>query len=236
MKMSKNKTIITLITLTLLLFLTIIFSIFEVSKHISNKTIYLIIGILVIGIIINAIYLYFKYININKLPKFIDSISDWSVFLAISFASILMIMNFVISTSIVDGESMMPTLEHNERLVVYYFNYVPKLNDMVIIDEGDRYLVKRVVALPGDKIEFIKNDENTYLLYVNNNEQPIKDGFNNNYLIYINSTIWQEQQYLLKEDEVFILGDNGSSSTSSSDSKQNGFYELNNVIGKVVWH
>lgn len=233
--MNKNKTIATLIGLIILLTTTIVFSVLNVSKKITKETILIIILILIVAIIINFIYLFIKYIKKIDVSKTIDKTADWLIFLTMTISFILMFMNFVMASSIVDGESMMPTLNDKSRLVVLYFNYEPKNDDIIIIRDNDKYLVKRVIALPGDKIEFIKNDDYSFFLYLNGSEIPVKDGFGNNYLIEINSSVWYQKEYILAENELFILGDNGSSSTSSSDSKQNGFYELHNVIGKVVW-
>jgi len=68
----------------------------------------------------------------------------------------LVINTFFISLVQVDGESMLPTLNHGERLVVRKIAYKPKAEDIVIIKSNvlEKYIVKRVIALPGQTIDF----------------------------------------------------------------------------------
>ena len=56
----------------------------------------------------------------------------------------------------VDGQSMEPTLYHNERLVVRKAFYTPKQKDIVILKSEaiQKYIVKRVIALPGQTVDF----------------------------------------------------------------------------------
>ena len=55
----------------------------------------------------------------------------------------------------VDGESMVPTLENGDKLVVWGAGYEPQRGDVVIVDSYTSYgrpLVKRVIAKGGDTI------------------------------------------------------------------------------------
>ena len=51
---------------------------------------------------------------------------------------------------VVDGESMRPTLEPGDRLVVV--RLPPRVGDLVALHHDDRVLVKRVAAIDGDAI------------------------------------------------------------------------------------
>ena len=51
---------------------------------------------------------------------------------------------------VVDGDSMRPTLEPGDRLVV--LRLPPRVGDLVALQREGRVLVKRVVALDGDQL------------------------------------------------------------------------------------
>src|SRR4051794_5579728 len=58
--------------------------------------------------------------------------------------------------ALVDGESMLPTLRNGDLMVVDKFAYrrtQPKRGDIIVADYEDGMIVKRIVGLPGEKIE-----------------------------------------------------------------------------------
>lgn len=87
---------------------------------------------------------------------------DWIKSFAIAIVIVLLVHTFVFNLSTVRGDSMRPTLEEGEWLFVNKFNYVigqPKHGDVVILKDPSRtidkkdFLVKRIVAVPGDTVE-----------------------------------------------------------------------------------
>ncbi len=81
---------------------------------------------------------------------------EWISSIAAAIVLALVVNTFIFSLVQVDGQSMVPTLDHGERLVVRKIAYEPKAKDIVIIKSGvlDKYIVKRAIALPGDEISF----------------------------------------------------------------------------------
>ena len=81
---------------------------------------------------------------------------EWVSSIAIAVVLALIINQFIFSLVQVDGQSMEPTLYHNERLVVRKAFYIPEQGDIVIIKSEaiQKYIVKRIVALPGQTVEF----------------------------------------------------------------------------------
>ena len=81
---------------------------------------------------------------------------EWVSSIAVAVVLALVVNTFLFSLVQVDGQSMVPTLNHGERLVVRKIAYEPKTRDVVIIKSGvlDKYIVKRVIALPGDEVSF----------------------------------------------------------------------------------
>lgn len=238
--MTKRKTITIFIALIILLIITNIFNGLKISQAITKQAIVSINVLLILGIITSIIYYTVKYINKANLNKGYDTLSDWVTFVSLAIASILFVTTYIISTSKVSGTSMYPTLEDKQFLLVYYFNYEAKREDLIIIKEddidGSLFLVKRVIALPGDKITFVRNGfESNYLIYLNDSNEPVIDGYNEPYTIDEKDIeyVWHRTlEVYLDNNQIFILGDN---SKNSKDSKQKGLYDLDNVIGKVVW-
>ncbi len=140
---------------------------------------------------------------------------------------IIYLTMFVFITVEVSGESMQSTLNNGDTLLVNKTD-VPDYGDIVIISKNsqlDYWVVKRVIGLGGDVIE-IKADGKVY----RNGEKLEED-----YLDDFQSThpIGGEhgyQKWVLKEDEIFYLGDNRLNST---DSRVSGPCKTSDVIGVV---
>ena len=111
--------------------------------------------------------------------NFFADMFDWmcSIFSAIlCFIIIFALFARVIT---VDGESMVPTLQDQQRLIVSDMFYTPQYDDIVILyadklanESSGGYgkpIVKRVIGLPGDKIriDFVKG-----VVYRNGEQLP----------------------------------------------------------------
>ena len=80
-------------------------------------------------------------------------IREWVVAIAIAVVMALLIRNFVFTLVKVQGSSMQPTLQENDRLYVNRFFYSPNKGDVVIFkpaSDPERPYVKRVIATEGD--------------------------------------------------------------------------------------
>jgi signal peptidase I len=90
----------------------------------------------------------------------------------------------------------------------------------------NQYFIKRIVGLPGEKIE-IRNGE----VYIYSSGK--KDGFKLDEKSYLSSSVKTngEMTAQLSDSEYFVLGDNRS---YSSDSRSWGPLPKDNVIGKVL--
>ncbi|OPL10235.1 MAG: hypothetical protein AVO34_11555 [Firmicutes bacterium ML8_F2] len=77
---------------------------------------------------------------------------SWIKTIALAVLIALFIRAFFMEVVVVDGESMHPTLEHGERLVVNKLaGSDPKRGDIVVFKHHANY-VKRVIALEGDAV------------------------------------------------------------------------------------
>jgi signal peptidase I len=181
----------------------------------------------------------------NSKKDGIKSILSTVAILVIAPLIALSLTAFVFQSYEVDGPSMQTTLQNHDRLIVYKLPrtiakitgrpYIPKRTDIIIFSRNDslefgsdkpRQLVKRVIALPGERIT-VKNS----VVTVYNNEHP--EGFEpdveNKYGKVITNTSG-DIDLTVPTDSIFVCGDNRP---NSLDSRAFGPVPLSDVVGKL---
>lgn len=150
------------------------------------------------------------------------SFLPWCLVGLIIILLVVILNTYVFFIADVSGESMEPTLFDNDKVLVNRYKSI-KRGSIVVIkpnDNENRLVIKRVIALEGDKVE-IKNGK----VYINDSLTPLEE----NYTKGITQALdWKT--YTLKENEVFYLGDNRS---NSLDSRKNGVCTTSQVVGVV---
>ena len=156
--------------------------------------------------------------------------------LALSIVFVLLLTNFVVKPIRVNGTSMYPSLKDKEvgfSNILSYKVFGVKRFDVVIVyvDELKEYLVKRVIGLPGEIVEF-KNDT----LYIDNNavgEPFLNEPYMNSVKGYFNGIFTNSfGPVVLGDDEVWLMGDNRP---YSSDSRRFGAFKLTKIISKDAY-
>mgnify|MGYP000900391674 FL=1 len=151
---------------------------------------------------------------------------SWIEVIAAAFIIALLIRGFIFEPISVNGESMVPTLQNGEDLIVLKYPYrfrTPKFGEIIVFKypSDPRYhYIKRVIGLPGDSIE-IKDGE----VYVNGKQ--LKEP-------YINEkTLMDFKLDKVPENTVFVMGDNRNWSRDSRFSDV-GPVPYKNIIGKAT--
>lgn len=152
--------------------------------------------------------------------------------IAIALALALLIRAFVAEPRYIPSDSMLPTLEVGDRLVVEKISYhfrSPATGEIVVFDppqqlqiQGyakDQAFIKRVIGTPGQTVQ-VQNGK-VYL-----NGTPLKE----NYIA--EPPAYSMEPVRVPEDQLFVMGDNRN---NSNDSHVWGFLPKHNVIGHACF-
>lgn len=166
-------------------------------------------------------------------------IRDWVVAIAVAVIVALLIRNFVFTLVKVQGQSMEPTLQSEDRLYVNRFLYTPEKNDIVIFvpeSDPDRPYIKRVIATEGDSVYI---DFETGDVYVNDEllDEPYikeKTRTTGSYIMNLiaSGQYSRENPIIIEQDKIFVMGDNRN---NSKDSRELGQIPLDEVLGGAVF-
>lgn len=156
---------------------------------------------------------------------------EWVQALVCSVLAVVVIFTFGVRLIGVNGHSMVPTLQHGDRLLVlnsmFYDDY--QYGDIVILTKEtflSAPIVKRVIAVGGQTVDI---DFESGSVYVDGKllNEP-----------YINELTFQEEgvefPVVVPEGSIFVMGDNRNHSDDSRNSRL-GTVDTRYVIGKAVF-
>ncbi|MCQ2488576.1 MAG: signal peptidase I [Clostridia bacterium] len=157
----------------------------------------------------------------SEIYDFLESVISAVIFVAI-------VLVFFVRVAVVDGESMIPTLQDTDKLIISDFSKDYEHGDVVVIHQEDGVtLVKRIIATGGDVVDI---DFERGVVSVNGTELDEPYTAEPTYLNYGDG---QEYPLTIPEGYLFCMGDNRN---HSLDSRSNliGLIDEQYIIGKMV--
>lgn len=134
---------------------------------------------------------------------------------------VILIKAFIVTPIVVNGPSMMDTLHDKDIMILDKLGIKIKeikRFDIVVIDAMDTKIIKRVIGLPGETIEYKDNK-----LYIDG--KLIEDS-------YGSQVTYDFDSVKIPNDMYFVLGDNR---TDSVDSRILGCISKKDILGKATF-
>lgn len=167
----------------------------------------------------------------SRVLKWNNSISELNSWIRTLTIAVLLglLLNLIIKPTLVSGQSMYPTLGDRDYLMInrlaYYWSE-PHYKDIIVFranipGEGERFLIKRIIATEGDIIKIKEGS-----VWVNGkklNEPYIHGAFTEG-----------DITVKVPKDCVFVMGDNRENSLDSRFSEV-GFVHEKDIVGKVMF-
>ena len=161
----------------------------------------------------------------TRLAQLKEELVAWIKTLVSAAVYAILIVTFGFQVARVEGQSMAPTLEDQDRLIVNKLVYRigdPRRGDIVMLYyplNPDKSFVKRVIAEEGDTVRIV--DGRVYV-----NDVPLHDDYVPQE--YRSHDEWGPQ--VIPEGYDFVMGDHRN---NSSDSRHWGMVPKKYIIGKV---
>ena len=163
---------------------------------------------------------------------------DWLVIAVCALAAAFLLRTFVIQQFAVDGQSMLGTLHSGDRVIVNKLSYDlhdPRHGDIVVLKDikntlKERDLIKRVIALPGEIIEY-----RDCQLFIDGTR--IVESYLDPVLVTADHCGDAQEPVEIAAGHVFVMGDNRAASLDSR-TDSIGQIPYDHLIGRafvVVW-
>lgn len=160
-------------------------------------------------------------------------ISIWHFLLVLLIAVViaLVVRVFFVEPTLVRGASMVPTLHDHDRLLISKVSEPKRFDVVVFRTDNDHSLVKRVIGLPGEKIEYKEDalyiDDKRYEEpYLETNKKALTDNGPLTNTFQLEDT--EMGRATVPEGHFFVMGDNRR---LSKDSRKIGAIPAENVVG-----
>lgn len=163
-----------------------------------------------------------------------STVRDFIIMIAIAVV-VFVGLRLTVQTYVVYGPSMQPNFYEHQRLlvskIVYNF-HEPDRGDVIIFRppyEGQDSFIKRVIGLPGERVEIRQGQ-----VYIYQPDGTVLE-LDEPYIPDEEQARWQFTGEVISEGEYFVLGDN----RNNSDDSRNGWtVPAEDIIGKAwisIW-
>lgn len=152
----------------------------------------------------------------------------------VALGAVFLIRTFLVQPFLVSGESMAPTFENGDYLLVDELSYylrTPERGEVIVFrypKQESTYFIKRIIGLPGERVVIQAGGVEVF-----NKNNPQGTMLDERYLPpNLATTVRPDGQsdFTLGSDEYLVLGDNRP---NSYDSREWGILKRKEVIGLV---
>ncbi|MBQ9545650.1 MAG: signal peptidase I [Clostridia bacterium] len=169
----------------------------------------------------------------KKNQKILGGCYEWLGSFVYALLFVVVLFTFILRLVRVQGESMWPTLNSEDYLVISNLAYEPKTGDIVVLQvpsyKSGHPLIKRVIATGGQKVHIDYENWTVTVdgvtlneTYLNRDSRPMSRLDN------------CPTDFVVKEGYVFVMGDNRNNSTDSRSSLI-GQIDERYLMGRVVF-
>lgn len=129
-------------------------------------------------------------------------------------AAMFLLNGFVIANAVIPTSSMAPAIEPEDRVIGFRFLRDYQRGDIIVFNDPDvegRYLIKRIIGMPGDRLAFLPEGDGTCSVSINGVklEEP-----------YLAESMLLDQEFAsltveIPADSYFCMGDNRNNSNDA---------------------
>ena len=165
----------------------------------------------------------------QKRDRMFKELYEWIESSVMAVIFVVLLFTFVARTSVVSGQSMIQTLQHNDMLIVSRLGFSAQPGDIVVATKpyyANEPIVKRIIATEGQSVDI---DFKKGVVYVNGEalEEPyVNTPTNRHYDMDFPLTV--------PDGFVFLMGDTRNGSLDSR-STEIGLVDKRYLLGKAYW-
>lgn len=173
-----------------------------------------------------------KPISTEEKSNFWKSFAENAKIIIIALIFAFLIRSFIAEPRYIPSDSMLPTLEQGDRLVVEKVSYrfhSPHRSDIIVFQppiqlqlqgyQKDQAFIKRVIGTSGETVA-VKDG----VVYINN--QPLEENYT------LKPPNYNLLPIKVPPNQLFVMGDNRN---NSNDSHVWGFLPKDNIIGRAIF-
>ena len=170
------------------------------------------------------------------MKEIVKEIASTVLYLLAVVCVVLFLIKYVGQSPIVAGESMVPTLHHQDNLIVDKLTYRfqdPERFDIIVFPfayADNVYYIKRIIGLPGETVQIDEEGR----IYING--ELLEESYGAE-VIRPEMIGLAANEIVLGEDEYFVLGDNRNNSKDSR-VPEVGNVDREDIIGRAwvrIW-
>lgn len=149
-------------------------------------------------------------------------------FALLALCIVVPIRLFVAQPFIVSGESMVPTFQNGQYLIVDELSYhfeSPHRGDVIVFrypKDPSQFFIKRIVGLPGEVVHV--SDDGVSVTKTDGSTVQLDESY------VVNKGNGSPRDFTVPQGDYFVMGDNRP---ESSDSRSWGFLPRGNIVGRA---